>query len=132
MSCSYTIRLTADEARSLRDACTRQDVGLSALVQAAVVDAAHRLGFFAGVTTVPVRAALDTLRICRRARPKTERSCISVNPLTNRLLRRTASHLGLSASHFIVTATLDYIAISRQAEPAWFTSGAHPAVSRDE
>jgi uncharacterized protein (DUF1778 family) len=113
-----TIRVTPDEDRCLRKARQVLDLPLSQLVQAAVTEAAHKLGFFADVpelATKPKKPWPDVPS--RREESATKRISISIDPLTTDLLERASSHLAVGESLFILGATFRFLANLRAAHP---------------
>jgi len=113
-----TIRVTPEEDRCLRKARQVLDLPLSQLVQAAVTEAAHKLGFFADVpelATKPKRPWPDIPS--RREESATKRISISLDPITTDLLERATAHVEVGESLFILGATFRFVVNLKGAHP---------------
>jgi uncharacterized protein (DUF1778 family) len=115
---SKTIRLTTEEDRVLRRASELLDQPTSQLVQAGVVEAAHRLGYFAGVLSVPGPYAGPWPDLPDRGDESTsKRTSITFDPQTVDLLERAAKHVDVGESFFMLGATFRYLANLRRTDP---------------
>ena len=113
-----TIRVTPEEDRCLRKAREVFDVPLSQLVQYAVSEAAHRLGFYSDVLELPAKPKRpwpDTPD--RREESATKRISVSLDPFTTDLLERATTHVDVGESLFILGATFRFIARAKAAFP---------------
>lgn len=104
-----SVRVTIVEQATLERASVLLGLSVSALVQQAVTDAAHRLGIFAGEPDPAHPAKWDDAPD-RSTLSATERLSVSFNPITYEVLRRVAERTGAGETRFIVGATLRYIA----------------------
>jgi uncharacterized protein (DUF1778 family) len=105
-----TIRVTPEEDRCLRKARQMLGIPLSQLVQAAVTEAAHRIGFFADVRELPTKPKkpwADTPD--RREESATKRISVSIDPITADLLKRATDHVGVGDSAFILGSTFRFL-----------------------
>jgi hypothetical protein len=116
---SYTIRRTKTEQRIMDTAARLLDrVPLSQLVQAAVVDEAHRLGIFVGEPDPSTPAPSPWAHFPDRGDESTDlkaRTSITFDPTTSELLTRAAAYVStpdqpLGTNHFMLGATFVYIA----------------------
>jgi uncharacterized protein (DUF1778 family) len=113
-----TIRVTPEEDRCLRKARKVLDVPLSQLVQAAITETAHKLGFYADVrelTTKPKKPWPDIPS--RREESATKRISVSIDPLTADLLERATAHVEVGDSLFILGATFRFLVNVKKANP---------------
>ena len=112
------IRVTPEEDRCLRKARQVLEIPLSQIVQAAVQEAAHKLGFYSNVPELPTKRKKPWLDVPdRREESATKRIAVSLDPLTTDLLQRAAAHLEVGESPFILGTTFRFLASLRNAHP---------------
>jgi hypothetical protein len=117
ISVSHTIRVTPEEFRCLRAVPVVLARPLSQVVQAAVVEAAHKLGFYAGVKRVsktPPKVWPD-LPDRNPDESNKDRTTIMFDPATAELLVLAAAHVGVGQHLFMLGATFRYLASLRAA-----------------
>lgn len=115
---SRTIRLTAEEERVLKKATEILARPTSQIVQAGVVEAAHRLGFFAGVPALATPYSGPWPDLPDRGDESTSRrTSITFDPQTADLLTRAAKYVDVGESLFMLGATFRYLADLRATEP---------------
>lgn len=93
---------------------------LSQFVQAAVIEAAHRLGFYAGVTEVKAQFRGKWPDLPDRGEEATDehsRTSLTFDPQTAELLERASEFVKVGKSLFILGATFRYLANLRRTEP---------------
>lgn len=116
-SATRTIRLTTEEDRVLRRASDLLEQPTSQFVQAGVVEAAHRLGFYAGVRSIPVPYQGTWPDVPERGDESTsKRTCFTFEPHVEELLHRAADYVQVGESFFILGATFRYLANLRQTD----------------
>jgi hypothetical protein len=116
---SHTIRRTKTEQRIMDTAARLLDkIPLSQLVQAAVVDEAHRLGIFAGEPDPTRPYPGPWPHFPHRGDESTDvkaRTSITFDPTTSELLERASTYvstpdLPVGTNHFMLGATFAYLA----------------------
>lgn len=105
-----SVRVTVVEQAVLERASALLQLPLSTLVQQAVTDAAHRLGIFVGEPDPKRHGRWGDAPDRSTVSAGEQRLSISFNPITFDLLRRAANLTGAGESHFIVGASLRYVA----------------------
>lgn len=105
-----TIRLTKDESACFEQATHVLGTELSKLVQAAVTEAALKLGFDSATTAAPPAPSFAWPDAPVRSTTASERVTVSLDALTSGLLDRASEHVEQSRPKFIVGATLRYLA----------------------
>ncbi len=105
------IRMTAEEDRCLRRAMKLLQQPLSQITQAAVVDAAYKLGFCAAVK-VPPRPYRGVWPDApeRREETTSTRTTANFDPWSAQLLTRAAAYVDVGETTFVLGATFRYLA----------------------
>jgi hypothetical protein len=113
-----TLRITPDEHMALKAAASALELDLSRLVHDGVIEAAHRLGFYAGVD-VPIRRRPGPWpdNPVRHEESATERFSVSYSATTYEVLLRAADYVKISEARFAIGATLRYIADLKKRYP---------------
>jgi hypothetical protein len=107
-----TIHATIEEFNCINQACEALSMQRSQLVQEGVTEAAHKLGFYAGVDELPMRRRPQTWTDApnRREESASARFSVSYSPTNYELLRTASEYVKASESLFAVGATLRFIA----------------------
>jgi uncharacterized protein (DUF1778 family) len=115
---SRTIRLTTEEQRILKSAGNLLNQPISQIVQAGIVEEAHRLGFFAGLLEQPkpYRGTWPYIPE-RHDESAKERLTLTFDPHTADLLTAAAQHVDVGESLFMVGATFRYLAAIKKSKP---------------
>ena len=131
-----TVRLTSEEDRVLKQAADLLGQPMSQFVQAGIVEAAHRLGFFAGVTKMPKPYVGPWPDLPDRGEESTSRrTTFTFEQQTLDLLERAATYVESGETFFIVGSTFRYLANLRTVDkrltklklPKKFEEGSRPS-----
>ena len=112
ISFSHTIRVTPEEFRCLRAVPAALARPVSQVVQAAVVEAAHKLGFYAGVKRVAKAPPKVWPDLPDRVPDESNKDRVTFmfDPATAELLTLAAAHVGVGQHLFVLGATFRYLA----------------------
>lgn len=112
ISTPYSIRVTPSELHCLHKIPVVLHRPISQIVQAAVVEAAHRLGFYAGVDSLPKPYKGPWPDAPERNPDDTavRNTTITIDPTTDELLTLAAEYVGVGRHTFILGATFRYLA----------------------
>jgi hypothetical protein len=106
-----TVHATIEEFNAINQACEALSMQRSQLVQEGVTEAAHKLGFYAGVD-MPMKRRPQTWTDApeRREESASCRFSVSYSPTNYELLRSASEYVQASESLFAVGSTLRFIA----------------------
>jgi uncharacterized protein (DUF1778 family) len=121
-----SVRVTAEEEAAMRAGAAALDLGLSALVELAGLNAAHTLGFFEDRGSSPVlRGGIWDALPDRGEETTASKLNVSLSQTAVELARRAAEWLGTSTPLFLVGATLRYVGNRQRLE-----GRANPALTK--
>ena len=118
ISINKTMRITTEEARCLNRARKALGRPVSQFVQAGVVEAAHKLGFFVrGRPSKPYRGTWPDAP--DRGEESTSRITVTFDEATLDLIDRAAQYVDVREAAFILGATFRYLADLKKARPEY-------------